>query len=91
MLEAQRLTKYFNRKPVVREVSFLIRPRDIVGYLGPNGAGKSTTVKMLVGLIKPTKGEILFEGQPIEKQIIEFKASGLCARGSASLFSPLWT
>ena len=47
MLEARQLTKYFNRKPVVKEVSFAIRPGEIVGYLGPNGAGKSTTVKMI--------------------------------------------
>jgi ABC-2 type transport system ATP-binding protein len=73
MLEARRLTKYFNRKPVVKEVSFIIRPHEIVGYLGPNGAGKSTTVKMLVGLIKSSNGEVLFEGRPIENQIIEFK------------------
>ncbi len=74
MLEAQRLTKYYNRKCAVQEVSFKIAPNDIVGYLGPNGAGKSTTVKMLVGLINPSSGQILFKGDPIEKQIIEFKA-----------------
>ncbi|MBN1567660.1 MAG: ABC transporter ATP-binding protein [Acidobacteria bacterium] len=73
MLEAQRLTKYFSRRPVVKDVSFIIRPHEIVGYLGPNGAGKSTTVKMLVGLIKPSGGEILFEGHPVEEQIIEYK------------------
>lgn len=73
MLEAQRLTKYFNRKPVVKEVSFVIRPGEIVGYLGPNGAGKSTTVKMIVGLINPSAGQVLFEGRPIGKQVIEFK------------------
>lgn len=74
MLEAQRLTKYYNRKCAVQEVSFKISPNDIVGYLGPNGAGKSTTVKMLVGLINPSSGSILFKGDPIKKQIIEFKA-----------------
>jgi ABC-2 type transport system ATP-binding protein len=74
VLEAQCLTKYYNRKPVVKEVSFTIRPGDIVGYLGPNGAGKSTTAKMIVGLINPSVGQILFNGRPIEKQIIEFKA-----------------
>jgi ABC-2 type transport system ATP-binding protein len=74
MLEARRLTKNFNRKPVVKEVSFLIRPQEIVGYLGPNGAGKSTTVKMIVGLIHPSTGEVLFDGNPVEGQIIEFKA-----------------
>jgi ABC-2 type transport system ATP-binding protein len=74
MLEARLLTKYFNRKPVVKEVSFGIRRNDIVGYLGPNGAGKSTTVKMLVGLLRPSCGEILYEGNPIKKQLIEYKA-----------------
>ena len=74
MLETRHLTKYFNRKPVVKEVRFTIRPGEIIGYLGPNGAGKSTTVKMIVGLIKPSGGQVLFEGRPIEKQIIEFKA-----------------
>jgi len=73
MLEAQRLTKYFNRKPVVKDVGFTIRPHEIVGYLGPNGAGKSTTVKMLVGLLKPSRGEVLFEGRPVEEQLILFK------------------
>jgi len=73
MLEARLLTKNFNRKPVVRDVSFTIRRGDIVGYLGPNGAGKSTTVKMLVGLLRPSCGEILFEGRPVEERLIEYK------------------
>jgi ABC-2 type transport system ATP-binding protein len=73
MLETRHLTKYFNRRPVVKEVSFAIRSGEIVGYLGPNGAGKSTTVKMIVGLIHPSRGQVLFEGHSIEKQIIEFK------------------
>jgi ABC-2 type transport system ATP-binding protein len=73
MLEARGLTKYFHRQPVVKEVSFRIQRKDIVGYLGPNGAGKSTTVKMLVGLLRPSSGEILFEGNPVEKQLIEYK------------------
>ena len=73
MLEAERLTKYFNRKAVVKEVSFTILPGEIVGYLGPNGAGKSTTVKMIVGLISPSAGHVFFEGSPIEKQVLDFK------------------
>jgi ABC-2 type transport system ATP-binding protein len=73
MLEAQLLTKYFNRKCAVREVSFEIGPGDIVGYLGPNGAGESTTVKMIVGLIRPSSGRILYQGESIEKRMIEFK------------------
>jgi ABC-2 type transport system ATP-binding protein len=73
MLEARSLTKHFNRRPAVEEVSFTVRPHDIVGYLGPNGAGKSTTVKMLVGLLNPFRGEILFEGVPIKEHLIEYK------------------
>ncbi|MBP1609070.1 MAG: transporter related [Acidobacteria bacterium] len=73
MLETQRLTKYFDRKAVVKEVSFAVRRGEIVGYLGPNGAGKSTTVKMIVGLINPSIGHVLFEGRHIEKQVIDFK------------------
>lgn len=74
MLEVRKLTKYYNRRAVVEAVSFGIRPGEIVGYLGPNGAGKSTTVKMLVGLVDPSRGEILFEGCRIGKQLIEYKA-----------------
>ncbi len=73
MLEARRLSKSFNQKPVVKDVCFTIRPGDIVGYLGPNGAGKSTTVKMLVGLLRPSSGEIMFEGNPVEERLIEYK------------------
>jgi ABC-2 type transport system ATP-binding protein len=73
MIEVQNLTKTYNRRAVVDKVSFRIRPHDIVGYLGPNGAGKSTTVKMLVGLINPSQGHILFEGSPLEARLTEFR------------------
>ena len=62
MLEVRNLTKRYNRIPAVDGISFSIRPGEILGYLGPNGAGKSTTVKVLVGLIEPTTGEILMNG-----------------------------
>ena len=65
MLEVRNLTKRYNRIPAVDGVSFTIRPGEILGYLGPNGAGKSTTVKVLVGLIEPTTGELLLDGRDI--------------------------
>ena len=65
MLEVRNLTKRYNRIPAVDGVSFTIRPGEILGYLGPNGAGKSTTVKVLIGLIEPTTGEILFKGRDV--------------------------
>jgi len=65
MLEARSLTKYYNHLPAVREVSFQIKPGEILGYLGPNGAGKSTTVKMLTGIIEPSEGQIFFNGRSV--------------------------
>lgn len=65
MLEVRNLTKRYHRIPAVDGVSFTIRPGEILGYLGPNGAGKSTTVKVLIGLIEPTSGEIFFKGQDV--------------------------
>jgi ABC-2 type transport system ATP-binding protein len=65
VLEVRNLTKRYNRIPAVDGVSFTIRPGEILGYLGPNGAGKSTTVKVLIGLIEPTHGEILFNGRDV--------------------------
>jgi ABC-2 type transport system ATP-binding protein len=73
MLEVRGLTKYYNRRAVVENLSFVIKRHEVVGYLGPNGAGKSTTVKMLVGLVAPSHGEILFEGCQIGKRLIEYK------------------
>lgn len=46
----------------------------MLGYLGPNGSGKSTTVKMLAGLMPPTKGRILFDGRDIQEHLVEYKA-----------------
>ena len=63
MLEARRLTKYYSHTAAVRQVSFTIKPGEILGYLGPNGAGKSTTVKMLTGLIEPSEGQIFYRGR----------------------------
>src|ERR1051325_11048724 len=72
-LELQNLTKQYRRVPVVDEVSFSVRSGEVTGYLGPNGSGKSTTVKMLTGLVEPTRGQILFEGVDIRRDLIGFK------------------
>jgi ABC-2 type transport system ATP-binding protein len=65
MLELKGISKKFSAFTVVKDVSFTVRPGEVLGYLGPNGAGKTTTIKMLAGLLEPTKGEILFEGRKI--------------------------
>src|SRR5215211_5649017 len=74
MLEARALTKLFSGIPAVSNVSFIIQPGQVLGYLGPNGSGKSTTVKMLTGLLEPTRGEVLFHGRSIRTNLTQYKA-----------------
>ena len=73
MLELRRVSKHFSGIPAVDDVSFSARPGEVTGYLGPNGSGKSTTMKMITGLIEMTLGEILFEGKPIQDDLIGYK------------------
>lgn len=73
MLELRRVTKTFSGIAAVDDVSFSARPGEVTGYLGPNGSGKSTTMKMITGLIDMTYGQILFEGKPIQDDIIAYK------------------
>ena len=74
MLEVRDLTKRFRSATVVDRVSFTLRPGEITGYLGPNGSGKSTTVKMIVGLLHPSEGRVLFEGRDVREDPAAFKS-----------------
>jgi lipopolysaccharide export system ATP-binding protein len=67
VLEAQGLTKVYRGRKVVNDVALRLQQGEIVGLLGPNGAGKTTTFYMIVGLIQPDAGRILFDGQDISK------------------------
>ncbi len=73
MLEARALTKFYNHTPAVKQVTFSIRPGEILGYLGPNGAGKSTTVKMLTGLVEPSEGQIFYNGRTVYDDFTAFQ------------------
>jgi ABC-2 type transport system ATP-binding protein len=73
MLELRRVTKLFSGIPAVDDVSFRARAGGVTGYLGPNGSGKSTTLKIITALIEPTEGEVLWRGEPIERDIIAHK------------------
>lgn len=73
MLELRRLSKHFAGIPAVDDVSFSAHPGEVTGYLGPNGSGKSTTMKMITGLIEMTSGQILFDGKPIDDDLIAYK------------------
>ena len=65
-LEVIELTKIYNNKEVVKNISFKINRNEIMGILGPNGCGKTTTIAMILGLLKPSKGKVLIDGISIE-------------------------
>ncbi len=73
-IEARNLMKTYRDKPAVRDLSLSVRPGVFYGFLGPNGAGKSTTLRMLTGLLKPTRGDVLILGQSIEADPLAVKA-----------------
>jgi len=73
MLDVRGLTKKYRRDTVVDHVTFTVHDSQVTGYLGPNGSGKSTTVKMLAGLLQPTSGQILWNGEDIRHDLIGFK------------------
>ena len=64
MIEAHDLTKRYGTKTAVDGISFTVQPGRVTGFLGPNGAGKSTTMRMIVGLDRPTHGTVTVNGRP---------------------------
>jgi len=67
MITAEGLSKRYGDKLAVDNASFTVRPGLVTGFLGPNGAGKSTTMRMIVGLDRPTSGTVTVNGQPYAK------------------------
>jgi ABC-2 type transport system ATP-binding protein len=63
MIDIQGLTKRYGPDTVVDDLSFSVRPGQVTGFLGPNGAGKSTTMKMIIGLVAPTRGSVTIGGR----------------------------
>jgi ABC-2 type transport system ATP-binding protein len=73
MLELRNVRKCYSSIPAVENVSFSVPAGQVTGYLGPNGSGKSTTMKMITGLIERDAGEILFKGQPVDRDLVAYK------------------
>lgn len=76
VIETQNLTKKYNSFLAVDGLNLRIRKGEVFGFLGPNGAGKTSSIKMMVGLLKPTKGRVLIEGEEIES--VEKGKIGVC-------------
>ncbi|MEU1347378.1 ABC transporter ATP-binding protein [Streptomyces sp. NPDC005775] len=67
MIEVRNLTKWYGKTRAVDQLSFRVEPGRVTGFLGPNGAGKSTTIRMMIGLDRPTSGEVLIDGKRYEE------------------------
>jgi ABC-2 type transport system ATP-binding protein len=74
LLEAHSLSKSYGSVTAVHDVTLRLEPGQVLGYLGPNGSGKSTTVKMLTGLLEPTRGHILYDGEDIHKNLVAYRS-----------------
>ena len=70
IIEVKKLNKIYDKTIAVKDLSFVINKGKIIGLLGPNGCGKTTTIAMILGLVKPTSGEVLIKGKNIEKERI---------------------
>ena len=65
------LSKIYNNKDAVKDISFKVNKNEIIGILGPNGCGKTTTIGMILGLLKPSNGKVLINGVEIEKKRVD--------------------
>ena len=70
IIEVKKLNKIYDKTIAVKDLSFVINKGKIIGLLGPNGCGKTTTIAMILGLVKPTSGEIIIKGKNLEKERI---------------------
>ena len=74
MIKVNGLTKYYGSKPAAKDITFEVNKGEVFGLLGTNGAGKSTTIKMLCGLLKPTRGSIKIGSIDVQKMPLKAKS-----------------
>ena len=71
LIEVQNIKKNYGKKEAVKGISFNVEEDEILGLLGPNGSGKTTTIGMLLGLLKPTSGQIFINNLKLEENRIQ--------------------
>jgi ABC-2 type transport system ATP-binding protein len=69
IVELKNLSKTIGKKKIIDNLNLQLFPGQITGFLGPNGAGKTTTIRMMAGLMKPTSGEVVVEGQSLSDHL----------------------
>ena len=83
MIEARELTKRYGDTTAVHSLSFTIAPGTVTRFLGPNGAGKSTTMRMIMGLDRPTSGTVTVNGKPYRQHRAPLREVGALLEASA--------
>ena len=68
LIKVEKLCKSFGSKKVLNDISFEVRPGEILGFVGPNGAGKTTTIKLILGLQSIDSGDVFINGYDIKKE-----------------------
>ena len=71
IVEIKNLNKTIKGKQIIKNLNLTFYPGQITGFLGPNGAGKTTTIRMMSGLMHPTKGEVIIDGQSLASNFEE--------------------
>lgn len=84
MITAESLTKRYRNKTAVDDIDFTVEPGLVTGFLGPNGAGKSTTMRMIVGLDRPTSGAALVNGRPYAEHSAPLREVGVLLDAKAA-------
>ncbi|MDI9916831.1 ATP-binding cassette domain-containing protein [Rhodococcus sp. IEGM 1379] len=84
MITAEALTKRYGNKVAVDSIDFTVRPGQVTGFLGPNGAGKSTTMRMIVGLDRPTDGRVEVNGRPYHEHCAPLREVGVLLDAKAA-------
>jgi ABC-2 type transport system ATP-binding protein len=84
MITAEALVKRYGNKVAVDSIDFMVRPGQVTGFLGPNGAGKSTTMRMIVGLDRPTSGRVEVNGRPYREHRAPLREVGVLLDAKAA-------
>ncbi|MFV3013087.1 ABC transporter ATP-binding protein [Clostridium botulinum] len=89
VLQVENIHKKIGKREIIKDVSFSVKEGEIFGFLGPNGAGKTTTIRMMVGLIAPTKGSIKIMGHDIQKERIKALKNVGCIVENPDMYNDL--
>lgn len=87
ILKVSNITKKIKQKEIIKGISFEVKEGEILGFLGPNGAGKSTTLRMIVGLSKPSSGEISICGYSITNNYVKAMTNVGCIIEAPDLYT----